>query len=108
MELVQKKLFSKRTFIIKEIELDVSIESPKGNSRYSLPFEEVGTRKFYKSASKTFPYIFISIVSIMLIILLYSYLFVKDSMNTGTFWVNMILWSFINIVIFLSTKQKSI
>jgi hypothetical protein len=108
MELIQKKLFSKRIFVIKGNELDVSIESPKGNSRYSLPFEEVGTRKFYKSASKTFPYIFISIVTFMLIILLYSYLFIKDSMNDGTFWVNITLWSFINIGIFLSTKQKSI
>lgn len=108
MELMQKKLFSKRLFIIKENGLDVTIESPKGNSKYLLPFEEIGTRKFYKSASKTLPFIFISIIAIMLAIMIYSYIFAEKSMSTSTFWVNIILWPIIIVVVLLSTKQKNI
>ncbi len=108
MKLTQEKIFEKRVFTIQNNGLDVNIESPKGNQKFLIPFEEVGTRKFYKSASKVVPYIVIAIFGIILLILTYSYVFTESSMNEGTFLVNIIVWPIIILIIFLSSKQKSV
>lgn len=108
MEFHQKKYLKRKTFLVGDNELIIELSGGSTNTKYSIPFEEVGLQKVYKSVPIYVKYILFAIWFIIIVSAFYANFFIPGSMKPNTFWVIFVLYSFITFFLYFPMNKRNV
>jgi len=106
--LKQKRLFSKREFDLTDQELSVKSQSLKEKKEFIIKLDTLGQEIFYQSDPPIIKNIIAMICGLVPIAITFAYFFAKEPPDKATTIVNLILWTPMALILFLSKGKNDV
>jgi hypothetical protein len=105
---IQKGLFSKREFQLTDQELSVKSYSPKEKKEFTIKLDTLGQEIYYQSEPPTIKNIVTAICGLVPVAITLAYFFAKEPPTGSTTVVNIVLWTPMALLLFLSKGKNDV